>query len=183
MSFSFTKKGAVGATMIDNLNVISDNVIASTWSFICSQVSVCPQVTVPFVHLSSLHCLCSRKCLKFISAGFFSSGLIQDCCLNNLTCLIASKAKELQTLHNLRKLFVQDLATRVKKVNYCGYDLDCGVITSTPLLLIQVLILVFLSLYRVLRWTLTTQAAAQHRNRKYPFLRTILSNSPRFTNR
>lgn len=28
-------------------------------------------------------------------------------------------AKELQTLHNLRKLFVQDLATRVKKViNY-----------------------------------------------------------------
>ncbi|TFJ94981.1 cobalamin (vitamin B12) biosynthesis protein P47K [Platysternon megacephalum] len=25
-------------------------------------------------------------------------------------------AKELQTLHNLRKLFVQDLATRVKKV-------------------------------------------------------------------
>lgn len=27
------------------------------------------------------------------------------------------KAKELQTLHNLRKLFVQDLATRVKKVN------------------------------------------------------------------
>lgn len=26
------------------------------------------------------------------------------------------QAKELQTLHNLRKLFVQDLATRVKKV-------------------------------------------------------------------
>uniref|UniRef100_A0A8C9G7X6 Kinesin motor domain-containing protein n=1 Tax=Pavo cristatus TaxID=9049 RepID=A0A8C9G7X6_PAVCR len=28
-------------------------------------------------------------------------------------------AKELQTLHNLRKLFVQDLATRVKKVMWC----------------------------------------------------------------
>lgn len=28
------------------------------------------------------------------------------------------KAKELQTLHNLRKLFVQDLATRVKKVKW-----------------------------------------------------------------
>lgn len=28
------------------------------------------------------------------------------------------QAKELQTLHNLRKLFVQDLATRVKKVNH-----------------------------------------------------------------
>uniref|UniRef100_A0A8C3A5M1 Kinesin-like protein n=1 Tax=Cyclopterus lumpus TaxID=8103 RepID=A0A8C3A5M1_CYCLU len=28
-------------------------------------------------------------------------------------------AKELQTLHNLRKLFVQDLATRVKKVSHC----------------------------------------------------------------
>lgn len=27
-------------------------------------------------------------------------------------------AKELQTLHNLRKLFVQDLATRVKKVKH-----------------------------------------------------------------
>uniref|UniRef100_A0AAQ4Q5T9 Kinesin-like protein n=1 Tax=Gasterosteus aculeatus aculeatus TaxID=481459 RepID=A0AAQ4Q5T9_GASAC len=33
-------------------------------------------------------------------------------------------AKELQTLHNLRKLFVQDLATRVKKVNRC--DLPSG---------------------------------------------------------
>lgn len=29
---------------------------------------------------------------------------------------VTLKAKELQTLHNLRKLFVQDLATRVKKV-------------------------------------------------------------------
>lgn len=29
---------------------------------------------------------------------------------------LSFKAKELQTLHNLRKLFVQDLATRVKKV-------------------------------------------------------------------
>uniref|UniRef100_A0AAQ4Q0D9 Kinesin-like protein n=1 Tax=Gasterosteus aculeatus aculeatus TaxID=481459 RepID=A0AAQ4Q0D9_GASAC len=40
--------------------------------------------------------------------------------LHELTYLICflffeSKAKELQTLHNLRKLFVQDLATRVKK--------------------------------------------------------------------
>uniref|UniRef100_A0AAQ5ZS24 Kinesin-like protein n=1 Tax=Amphiprion ocellaris TaxID=80972 RepID=A0AAQ5ZS24_AMPOC len=31
------------------------------------------------------------------------------------TCPFAFQAKELQTLHNLRKLFVQDLATRVKK--------------------------------------------------------------------
>lgn len=30
--------------------------------------------------------------------------------------LSSPQAKELQTLHNLRKLFVQDLATRVKKV-------------------------------------------------------------------
>lgn len=30
--------------------------------------------------------------------------------------LTSPQAKELQTLHNLRKLFVQDLATRVKKV-------------------------------------------------------------------
>lgn len=28
------------------------------------------------------------------------------------------QAKELQTLHNLRKLFVQDLTTRVKKVRH-----------------------------------------------------------------
>ena len=28
-------------------------------------------------------------------------------------------AKELQTLHNLRRLFVQDLQARVKKVNVC----------------------------------------------------------------
>ena len=29
-------------------------------------------------------------------------------------------AKELQTLHNLRKLFVQDLQSRVKKVSILG---------------------------------------------------------------
>lgn len=34
-----------------------------------------------------------------------------------LILLLTFQAKELQTLHNLRKLFVQDLATRVKKVN------------------------------------------------------------------
>lgn len=33
------------------------------------------------------------------------------------TFLFLFQAKELQTLHNLRKLFVQDLATRVKKVS------------------------------------------------------------------
>lgn len=36
------------------------------------------------------------------------------------------QAKELQTLHNLRKLFVQDLATRVKKVNYYYYCYSFG---------------------------------------------------------
>ena len=32
-------------------------------------------------------------------------------------------AKELQTLHNLRKLFVQDLQSRVKKVNLLLFSL------------------------------------------------------------
>lgn len=36
--------------------------------------------------------------------------------LETNTDLFSCQAKELQTLHNLRKLFVQDLATRVKKV-------------------------------------------------------------------
>lgn len=31
------------------------------------------------------------------------------------------QARELQTLHNLRKLFVQDLTTRVKKVKLCSF--------------------------------------------------------------
>ena len=31
------------------------------------------------------------------------------------------QAKELQTLHNLRKLFVQDLQNRVKKVSFTGF--------------------------------------------------------------
>lgn len=31
---------------------------------------------------------------------------------------LPSQAKELQTLHNLRKLFVQDLTMRVKKVGF-----------------------------------------------------------------
>lgn len=39
---------------------------------------------------------------------------IYVCILWSLT--LSPQAKELQTLHNLRKLFVQDLATRVKKV-------------------------------------------------------------------
>ena len=33
----------------------------------------------------------------------------------NLALFFVSQAKELQTLHNLRKLFVQDLQARVKK--------------------------------------------------------------------
>uniref|UniRef100_A0A3Q3K9Z4 Kinesin-like protein n=1 Tax=Monopterus albus TaxID=43700 RepID=A0A3Q3K9Z4_MONAL len=38
-----------------------------------------------------------------------------------VTFFMSSQAKELQTLHNLRKLFVQDLTTRVKK----SAELDC----------------------------------------------------------
>lgn len=38
---------------------------------------------------------------------------VQSCCFK---CVLL-QAKELQTLHNLRRLFVQDLTTRVKKVN------------------------------------------------------------------
>lgn len=41
-----------------------------------------------------------------------------------------SQAKELQTLHNLRKLFVQDLTTRVKKV----HDLSLGCVHVSPFL-------------------------------------------------
>lgn len=37
-------------------------------------------------------------------------------CSPHFIFFLTFKAKELQTLHNLRKLFVQDLATRVKKV-------------------------------------------------------------------
>lgn len=35
-------------------------------------------------------------------------------------------AKELQTLNNLRKLFVQDLQSRVKKVRYIDYNALCN---------------------------------------------------------
>ena len=36
--------------------------------------------------------------------------------------VVVFQAKELQTLHNLRKLFVQDLQARVKKVRHtCGW--------------------------------------------------------------
>ncbi|KAM4556093.1 kinesin-1 heavy chain isoform 1-T1 [Fundulus diaphanus] len=44
--------------------------------------------------------------------GPFTSARVDQ---SNLSCPFALQAKELQTLHNLRKLFVQDLATRVKK--------------------------------------------------------------------
>ena len=36
--------------------------------------------------------------------------------------VLCLQAKELQTLHNLRKLFVQDLATRVKKVKHIVHN-------------------------------------------------------------
>uniref|UniRef100_A0AAR2IL76 Kinesin-like protein n=1 Tax=Pygocentrus nattereri TaxID=42514 RepID=A0AAR2IL76_PYGNA len=58
-------------------------------------------------HLLSL-CLCLPVCLCI----FFS-------------CLADDQARELQTLHNLRKLFVQDLTTRVKKSSEIGPD-DSG---------------------------------------------------------
>uniref|UniRef100_A0AAR2LYJ8 Kinesin-like protein n=1 Tax=Pygocentrus nattereri TaxID=42514 RepID=A0AAR2LYJ8_PYGNA len=53
-------------------------------------------------------CLCLPVCLCI----FFS-------------CLADDQARELQTLHNLRKLFVQDLTTRVKKSSEIGPD-DSG---------------------------------------------------------
>lgn len=36
--------------------------------------------------------------------------------------VICFQARELQTLHNLRKLFVQDLTTRVKKVRIYSFE-------------------------------------------------------------
>lgn len=59
---------------------------------------------------TSVHICC---CSEFLTSKF------NICCVSflHLTRLFPLKAKELQTLHNLRKLFVQDLATRVKKVN------------------------------------------------------------------
>uniref|UniRef100_A0AAQ4QY03 Kinesin-like protein n=1 Tax=Gasterosteus aculeatus aculeatus TaxID=481459 RepID=A0AAQ4QY03_GASAC len=54
---------------------------------------------------------------KQISSFLFLSPLFTNRMMTALICFLffESKAKELQTLHNLRKLFVQDLATRVKK--------------------------------------------------------------------
>lgn len=54
---------------------------------------------------------------------------------------------------------------------------------TQSLLVLLLLIPVFLLFCRALRWTPMTQGAALHKSRKYPFLRTILSSSPRFTNR
>lgn len=51
------------------------------------------------------------------------------------------QAKELQTLHNLRKLFVQDLATRVKKVT----ERSCGVGRHSLLCVTHVITVIFTS--------------------------------------
>lgn len=49
----------------------------------------------------------------------------------DLKCLEETVAKELQTLHNLRKLFVQDLQTRIKKtMNSEDNDDDVGTLTQ-----------------------------------------------------
>lgn len=103
--------------------------------------------------------------------------------LSSLT--LSSQAKELQTLHNLRKLFVQDLATRVKKVNikiYRWINLHC-------------VHLLFYNahgekhytnkteFFRALRWTLTTRVAARLRSRRSPSLRTTWNSSLKSTSR
>lgn len=56
---------------------------------------------------------------------------IMQCVHLNIAVFHLFKAKELQTLHNLRKLFVQDLATRVKKV---GVDLSDVILQFSCLL-------------------------------------------------
>ncbi len=67
---------------------------------------------------------------KLISAVFLDITLVLSVCSSHFSQILISllfpfKAKELQTLHNLRKLFVQDLATRVKKVNQYDLDVRC----------------------------------------------------------
>lgn len=55
---------------------------------------------------------------RFNSLGTFSIFFYIQIFFFIIVFLSLLKAKELQTLHNLRKLFVQDLATRVKKVKW-----------------------------------------------------------------
>lgn len=112
------------------------------------------------------------------------------------------QARELQTLHNLRKLFVQDVTTRVKKVSsilgsypshtvllssgfsrfaaLCGAGLvwpewdPFGLRTATSFLL---------SLTRVQKWSPRTVGGFIPKNRRFPFLRTTWNSLQRFTNR
>uniref|UniRef100_A0AAR2KVB0 Kinesin-like protein n=1 Tax=Pygocentrus nattereri TaxID=42514 RepID=A0AAR2KVB0_PYGNA len=53
---------------------------------------------------------------KLKSADQEKSRKLHELTYDHKRCYHLTSAKELQTLHNLRKLFVQDLATRVKKV-------------------------------------------------------------------
>lgn len=52
-------------------------------------------------------------------------------CVLSLNFHHSLQAKELQTLHNLRKLFVQDLATRVKKVKKINIFMICSLTLGT----------------------------------------------------
>lgn len=115
------------------------------------------------------------------------------------------QARELQTLHNLRKLFVQDVTTRVKKVSAAPgvfpapISLSCPQVSPAPVAfsgasgarsewgltgLRMVRFFPALSLLRVQKWSPRTVGDSLPKAEDFPFfLRTTWNSLQRFTNR
>uniref|UniRef100_A0A672QZ76 Kinesin-like protein n=1 Tax=Sinocyclocheilus grahami TaxID=75366 RepID=A0A672QZ76_SINGR len=91
---------------------------------------------------------------------------------------LTESARELQTLHNLRKLFVQDLTTRVKKVSS---HVSRGILLN--ICSAAVCVSDTFSSHRVQKLDLMIVGGLTPRNRRFPFLRTTWISLQRFINR
>lgn len=94
----------------------------------------------------------------------------------------SSKACELQSLHNLRKLFVQDLTTRVKQVSTMECEVFVLIVLLKPFLKLRHQSMWHCA-HRALKWNLMIVEGFPRKSKRFPFLRTTWNSLQKYTNR